>query len=277
MTGAGRVIALGEGTPVVLLHGWSVNADFFAAQHELANKNCRLIIPDLPGHGPCATPNPTLSIAAMAVWLEAFLADLRAGPAVLVGWSMGASVAFDYLRRWGRARVASLVILDMTPKAANDELWRNGLSNGQGADDMIGIAEALAREWPRFPAAIARSLFPIGVEPDPSRRAAYEGLLAENDGPTMAALWRSLAMADHREALVSPGLPVTAILGGRSALYGSGLAGWYRRILGEERVHILPEAGHAPQIDAPDRVNALIATLALECAGGAEARRRPPR
>jgi len=254
-----RVITLGAGAPIVFLHGWAANADFFAPQRALADQGFRLILPDLPGHGPNAQPDPKLSIADLADSIADLLEAQAVFGALLVGWSMGASVAIDYLQRYGGRDLAGLVILDMTPKVANEASWRFGLSTGETARDMERTAAHLAQAWPKFPAAIARSLFPRGVPPQPERRTWFEAALSANDGPTMAALWNELARLDQREALGEQSSPILAVLGGASALYGSGLADWYRAILGPLSVFVVDGAGHAPQWDAPETVNALLA------------------
>lgn len=255
-----RIRAFGEGRPVLLLHGWAASGDFFEPLHGLVRHGLRLVIPDLPGHGPLAASDAELTIADLSEALSGLL-DTMPG-AVLVGWSMGASVALDYIARHGAARVAALVILDMTPKVANAPDWDLGLSNGHRAEDMRRVSLALGETWRKFPPSIARSLFPLGARPDVARLARFEATLAANDGPTMAALWRSLAGLDQRALIGGLPVPLQLVLGGRSALYGPALARWYRDRLPAGHVRVLDDAGHAPHWDDPDAVAAVIRAAA---------------
>jgi pimeloyl-ACP methyl ester carboxylesterase len=120
-----HLVDIGSGRPLVFLHGWSTNATFFAPQHALAAAaGLRVLVPDLPGHGHDQRAGARLAIDALAQPLDALLERDDLDGAVLVGWSMGATVALDLLARRGSLGVAGLVMVDMTPKVANATDWR---------------------------------------------------------------------------------------------------------------------------------------------------------
>lgn len=255
MAGFRRVQVFGAGRPVIFLHGWSAHGDFFAAQAPLAGPGVQLVIPDLPGHGPGAMPDARLTVAGLSAALAADIAARKPDRPVLVGWSMGASVALDYLSLPDAVPVAGLVIVDMTPKVANDATWRLGLANGQGAADMLRAADEMEHNWPAFAPRIAKALFARGGVPDPAALKLANEAFAANDPATMASLWRSLAATDYRDLLARLAIPVLAILGEKSRLYAPDLAEWYRMQPGVSVTRIA-EAGHAPQIEQPARFNA---------------------
>lgn len=254
MTGFRRVQIVGEGRPVIFLHGWSAHGDFFAAQKPLAGPDVQLVIADLPGHGPEALADARLTIADLSAALAAEIAARRLERPVFVGWSMGASVAFDYLSRPDAVPVAGLVIVDMTPKVANDAAWRLGLANGQSAADMLRAADEMQHNWAAFAPRIAKALFARGSTPDPAALKLANEAFAANDPATMASLWRSLAMTDYRDLLARLPIPVLTILGEKSRLYAPDLAEWYQTQRGVSVARIA-EAGHAPQIEQPARFN----------------------
>lgn len=264
MAGLRRVQVFGEaGRPVVFLHGWSAHGDFFTAQKPLAGQGLRLIIPDLPGHGPGATPDAGLTIADLSAALAEEIAARRLDRPVLVGWSMGASVALDYLAREDAMPVAGLVIVDMTPKVANDATWRLGLANGQGAAEMCRAADEMERHWPAFAPRIAKALFARGAVPDPAALDLANRAFSANDPATMAALWRSLAGTDFRALVPALPMPVLAMMGEASRLYAPETGGWYAALGGRVALARIAGAGHAPQIEQPERFNArLLAFLA---------------
>ncbi len=258
----GRVRTIGKGRPIVLLHGWAANGEFFAGQTPLAGQGIELIIPDLPGHGPGAKPDSTLHLRDLADALAAFLHHARLIEPVLVGWSMGASVALDYLARENAAAIAGLVIVDMTPKVANDAAWRLGLANGQGAPEMIRAAEEMAKDWTSFAPRIAKALFARGAKADAATLAMATTAFSTRDPETMASLWRSLATADFRATLAGLRVPTLAILGARSRLYGPELAEWYRALAtgmaAPLAVTRMADTGHSPHLEAPERFNAAL-------------------
>lgn len=259
-----RVLEAGEGAAIVLVHGWSADADFFAPQIALAERGFRVLAPDLPGHGPLAVADPTLTIGDLADALVAWLAERRIERPLFVGWSMGAAVLIELLSRPRPPTAAGLVMLDMSPKPANDTDWRHGLASGHSRAGMEAQAPAMAKEWTRIAPRIAHALFSAGHEPDPALLDFAGRRMIARDGATMATLWRGLAGFDGRAGLDRIACPMTAICGGSGRVYGPTLADWYARRPGIARSIVLADVGHALQLEAPDRVNAILAACRAE-------------
>jgi 3-oxoadipate enol-lactonase len=95
---------------VLLLHGWTASADinFFPAYASLA-KSYRVIGLDQRGHGRGMRSAEPFSLEDCADDAAALLTRLGAGPAIVVGYSMGGAVALLLARRHPR-RVAGLVL-----------------------------------------------------------------------------------------------------------------------------------------------------------------------
>jgi pimeloyl-ACP methyl ester carboxylesterase len=254
-----HVIEEGEGPPVVLLHGWSANGRFFAPQLEIAGLGRRIIVPDLPGHGQDRRAHTCLTIAGLAEGLERFLIARDLHDVALVGWSMGAMVAFDYIARRGPARIASLVVVDMSARIVNDNKWTFGLASGLDARGAEIAARAMARDWPRYARRIAPSLFAPGLPPNHELVAFAHANIADNDGDTLANIWRSLARADHRPTLASIELPSLVIAGEQSQLYRPAVTKWLSSQLPNSRHVIIAGAGHTPQLEQPIAFNEAIA------------------
>lgn len=85
-----------EGAPtIVLLHGWTLSADlnWFSGVYEVASRHGRVIAPDLRGHGRGLRSEQPFTLEAAADDVVALIRHLDATPAVLVGYSMGGSIA----------------------------------------------------------------------------------------------------------------------------------------------------------------------------------------
>lgn len=252
------VTETGDGPPLVFLHGWSANGRFFSPQLALAASGRRVIVPDLPGHGHDCRPAARIAIADMAQALDHFIARRDLKDIVLVGWSMGAMVAFDYIARHGTARLSGLVVVDMSARIVNDDRWRLGIASGIDGARADAEAEIMARDWPLYAERITHNLFAPGLgEGHPLRRFAA-AQIAANDGETLAYLWRSLARADHRPTLQHVGVPALVIAGAESQIYRREATEWVAKALPNAEYELIEGAGHTPQLERPERFNAAV-------------------
>jgi two-component system cell cycle sensor histidine kinase/response regulator CckA len=103
---------LGQGPPVLLIHGWMTTGEVYQPLVEgLLASNCRVLIPDLRGCGESGQAE-TYSIAAYVEDLVPILED--SGPAVIVGHSMGGAIA-QWLAAAHPDLVRGLVLLTPVP------------------------------------------------------------------------------------------------------------------------------------------------------------------
>jgi pimeloyl-ACP methyl ester carboxylesterase len=259
VSGFAHLSDTGSGRPVVLLHGWSTNAGFFAPQAALAGMGMRVLVPDLPGHGHDRRDGAKLAIADLAAPLAALLGRPELDGAVLVGWSMGATVALDHIARRGPARIAGLVMVDMTPKVANAADWRLGLRGGRGVAEMSRAATRMEANWPAYAERVAAALFSPRLPHDSSLTRDAAAAIAANDAATMASLWRALVAADHRATLLALDIPVLALAGAESQLYAREVADWIATHAPRGASAVIEGAGHAPQLEQPQAFNDAIA------------------
>ena len=80
---------MGAGEPLLLVHGWSGNADYFAPLLEDLAQHYRLIIPELRGHGRSTNPSGTFTIDQTASDMQALLEHLGLSRVRALGASAG--------------------------------------------------------------------------------------------------------------------------------------------------------------------------------------------
>ena len=108
------LLAMGHGTPVVLLHGWGSTSYMWRfVMPQLVARGYTVLAPDLRGLGDTAKPVAGYEKAQVAEDIRALVTKLNLGPQVnIVGHDMGGMVAYAYAAQH-RDEVRSVAILDV--------------------------------------------------------------------------------------------------------------------------------------------------------------------
>lgn len=112
-----HVVAAGppDAPAIVLVHGWSQHHLSWSKQlsSDLA-QSYRMIAPDLRGHGASDKPDDPSAYDHSAPWaadMAAIIDQLGLDQPILLGWSMGGFVLFDYLRHHRDGAIGGLVLV----------------------------------------------------------------------------------------------------------------------------------------------------------------------
>ena len=104
------------GQPVVMSHGWPLQADSWEAQQLfLADNGFRAIAHDRRGHGRSAQVWDGNDMDHYADDLAAVIEQLDLREVILIGFSTGGGEVARYIGRHGTARVAKLVLVSAVP------------------------------------------------------------------------------------------------------------------------------------------------------------------
>jgi pimeloyl-ACP methyl ester carboxylesterase len=126
----------GKGQPLVLIHGMWGSGRFFTRQMADLSKHYRCITFDLRGHGRSTMTPSQLTVPTYARDLKILMKKLDIKNPVLLGWSMGAFIAWDFYKQFGPGDVRGLVVVDQAPTDYKFSDYPEG---------MIGFAEL--RDW----------------------------------------------------------------------------------------------------------------------------------
>lgn len=105
----------GAGPPIVFLHGAFAGLRYFEPQLAELSEEFRPVAFDLRGHGRSEKTETGHTLPRHARDLRAFLERLDLTDGVVVGWSMGALVSWEYIDRVGTEEIDALVDIDMEP------------------------------------------------------------------------------------------------------------------------------------------------------------------
>ena len=151
----------GTGSPVVLIHGWPLDADMWEYQSvALASQGLRVIAYDRRGFGRSGQPWTGYDYDTLADDLAAVLDALDVKGATLVGYSMGGGEVARYLSRHGAGRVAKAVLLSaVTPYMLKTA------DNPEGVDQSVfdQIIQGLQADRPHFLANFGKRFFGAGL------------------------------------------------------------------------------------------------------------------
>ncbi len=259
-----RAAAGERALPVVLLHGIGSGAASWLAQLDTLGASRRVLAWDAPGYGestPVAPASPLAAdyAASLAGWLDALAIER----CVLVGHSLGAIVAGAFARRHA-GRLAGLLLVSpaagygAAPAATRDErrdarlamlaaLGPAGLAEQRSANMLSAHAGEAARAWVRRVMA--------QVKPAGYTQATH--LLANADLAADLAAWRAMtdaAGAARVEVMVGAEDGITPPNACERIAAAAGVA-----------LRIVPRAGHAGYVEAPERYSALIGAFCARC------------
>jgi pimeloyl-ACP methyl ester carboxylesterase len=106
-----RYLRTGSGPPIVFLHTLRTQLDYFLPLVRALGHGFDMVIPDLPGHGHSSAPAVEYTAAYFTNAIEQFLDSCDLQDTVLVGESIGASVALGLAARQN-PRITRVVALN---------------------------------------------------------------------------------------------------------------------------------------------------------------------
>ena len=245
------VAVLGDGPPVLLLHGFdSCGLEFRRLAPLLADQH-QLIIPDLHGFGFCPRPltrsyTPAQVLEHLEALLDRLLVD-STGPVGVIGASMGGSVALELARR-RHHQISRLLLLapaglDGEPRPLPPLL------------DGLGV-RFLAR--PGVRRGLCRTAFAAPDAPDPARgvgpaelEIASVHLATPHWGESLRRFARSGGFAGCGAPL--PHQPLQVLWGQQDRILRPPQKRAARALLADQ-LQELADCGHLPHIDRPEAV-----------------------
>ena len=249
----------GSGPPILLVHGWGVSGGLFAPQWEELASRFRLIVPDMPGHGSSGEFPQGSDFELLADCLAELIVELRLQSLCLVGWSMGAMVSWDLLRRYPKLDISGLVTVDMVPRLLNGPDWSYGLRYGEDHHVFDRHLSLMRSNWPAFTDLFMARIFAPGdsAKTRDLLRSAKQ-IALQNHPESMARIWSQMVEQDFNAQMQDITLPALVLSGKKSRLYSTQATEWVACKM-PNATHIeFEQSGHAPNLEEPEKFNQLL-------------------
>jgi pimeloyl-ACP methyl ester carboxylesterase len=151
----------GSGAPVVLVHGWPLDADMWEYQSVfLAEHGCRVITYDRRGFGRSSQPWSGYDYDTLADDLATVIEQLDLQGVTLVGFSMGGGEVARYVARHGTARLSRAALVSaVTPYL----LKAPGNEDGVDRSVFDQMIDGLRSDRPGFLASFGKKFYGAGL------------------------------------------------------------------------------------------------------------------
>jgi len=255
----------GSGPVMVFLHGWSLGKEAFAKQRGELSDRYRVVVPDMRGHGDSKKFVEGDGIDTLAGDLEQLLVELDLTDVILVGWSMGALVAWQTVEGPQRGRIRGIVTIDMVPRVLNGDGWQHGLRAGTHLYDIDIDLSKMRDDWRAFTRAYVPMVFASGQAIE--RRDLIDQMLelvGDNDLESMTNLWHALVHADFVDTVQELDVPTLITYGALSQIYTEDAAAWMDEHIPLSRRVCFDDSGHAPHLEEPEHFNQTLVDFADE-------------
>jgi pimeloyl-ACP methyl ester carboxylesterase len=234
----------GKGDPaIVLIHGWATDATYWYKQIDPLKAKYTVVAVDLAGHGASSNNRTDWSMGNYGEDVATVVRKLPNPQVILVGHSMGGTVALEANRRIGD-RVIGIIVVDALKSVGLPPLPQAEIDKriAPFRADFIGSVRKYATE----------ELFEKGADPLFVQKVAYDMSLEppEVGVPSLQGL---LSM-DLETVLPDIKVPVLAI---NSDLGVTDVAR-IRKSLPAFKADVIPHTSHFLMMEVPDKFNPLL-------------------
>ena len=240
---------------VVFIHGAQNDHSVWALQSRyFAHHGYSVLAVDLPGHGRSAGP-ALGTVEEMAGWLLSLLESAGAGPALLVGHSMGSLIALEAAYQ-SPQRVSGLALLGSTyPMRVSDALLETSKNDEAAAIDMVNIwSHSTLAQKPSCPGP---GFWTMGMS-----QRLMQRMSARNPEHLFHTDFTACnAYANGEAAAASIACPTLLVQGTRDVMTPPKTARQLAASIGHARV-ISVDAGHQMMAEQPDAVLDALLTFA---------------
>jgi pimeloyl-ACP methyl ester carboxylesterase len=241
---------LGDGPPIILLHPFPANHEFWLPAAQSLLTRYRLILPDLRGHGDSDIGDGPATMRKLAADIVRVMDDAGVDRSAFAGVSIGGYALFEFWRRH-RDRVSALVLCNTKARADSGEARSARL---QSATEIMERGTE-----PFFETLIPKLL---GETTRNTRPDLVEGalrMMRKMSAEDVAMVQRGMAQRpDSVSTLKMISVPTLIVSGEEDLFAGAAEAELMRQNILGSKVKIIPKAGHYSAWERPKEVGELL-------------------
>jgi 3-oxoadipate enol-lactonase len=251
---------LGQGPPVVLLHPFPANHEFWKPTVQALASRYRLILPDLRGHGDSGVGDGSAAMQKHAADISGVMDDVEVGHAALIGVSIGGYVIFEMWRQ-NRDRITAIGLCNT--KAGPDSIEARAVRLQSAADVLERGTE------PFFESMTPKLLGKTTRETRPDLVEGAMRMMRKMSPNEVAMVQRGMAeRPDSMPILNSINVPTLLVTGDEDVLTGVAEAEIMRQNISGSELKIISKAGHYSPWERAEEVS-LVLRKFLDQAHGA--------
>ena len=251
---------------IVMMHGWSSTHEVFAEAVPKISENARCITYDHRGHGLSKEANrDDVTMDTLASDLDELIKGLDLHGITLLGWSMGAGVAMNYMSNYGCDALRQVVLCDMTPKQLNDNEWKLGLYQGEYTEE--DMKKEAGKDFYSLYKVFATAAIPkLKKVPGFLLKKPLKETLSKCDEKTLTSLSVSMKSKDYRSSIENISVPFYYFYAVPGSLFSPKLSDWYKEHVKTEFTAIpFDNSTHMLVSDNPDKfADEVVKVLSME-------------
>lgn len=255
----------GEGKPVILIHGWSCSHLHFKNQIEELSTSFQVTYFDLRGHGLSEVPDYGLTIKRFAKDLKELIEYLKLEDVTLVGWSMGTSIIFEYIRQFGCNNLYKLCLIDMTPKVITDENWNYKSYGNFSCEDNFKKIVKMSADWNKFLQYFVPAMFAKSGGTDEILIKLVLNEMMKNSPSAMVRIWISMSDNNYLNVLKDISIPTLITYGEESVLYPPENSEFMSKEIRDSKLLSFHKCGHALFLEKPEMFNKELSEFINKC------------
>ncbi len=246
-----HVTIAGQGSPLILLHGFPLDHRQWLPQLESLSAHYRVIAPDLRGFGRSSLNEAGYTIADLADDVEQVRMHLAADdPLALCGLSMGGYVALEYWRRHA-SRLSSLILSNTKPDGDSP----TALAARQA---MIDSAQQHG-SWEAVSPMLTKLLTQTHNEAHGELFDCVQQMLRDCSIEGLVAAQQAMSgRTDFIASLPAIQIPTLVITGEQDSIAPPAATRKWAAVLPDGQCHVIPGAAHVTPLESPAEFNRLV-------------------
>lgn len=236
---------VGDGPPLVLVHGAAFDARMWAPQLATLSDEFTVVAWDEPGARRSSDIPEGFGLEDYALCLAAVIEDVALGPAHVAGLSWGGTVTLE-LYRHRPDLVATLILTDTYAG------WKGSLPEEEVRARVAGLHQMLAAPPGEFDPTLP-GLF--SRKPQDEVLEMLEAVAADVRPASMKHALLVMAEADEGDLLPRIDVPTLLIWGELDARSPLAIARQFEQTIPGAELVVIPDAGHVSNLEQPEQFN----------------------